>query len=72
MTNKHTHKLVGVVEKEVDIEGGPFARGQLRSYMRAPVAYYTAQLLSQTGNIYIYISNTHIHHMLFKEKRERL
>ena len=31
------------------IEGGAFAKGQLRSYMRTPVAYYTAQLISQSG-----------------------
>lgn len=31
------------------VEGQPFATGQLRSYMRAPVGYYCAQLLSQNG-----------------------
>lgn len=40
------HKLV---EREVKIEGNHFARGQLKSYMRTPVAFFTAQLISQTG-----------------------
>lgn len=31
------------------VEGQSFATGQLRSYMRAPVGYYCAQLLSQNG-----------------------
>ena len=29
------------------IEGGRFARGQLRSYQRTPVGFFAAQLLSQ-------------------------
>ena len=41
--------LSGMVDKAVGIEGGGFAKGQLRSYMRTPVGYYVAQLLSQNG-----------------------
>jgi len=41
------HKaLASYVSKEVGIAQGPFADGQLRSYMRTPVGYYVAQLLS--------------------------
>lgn len=42
-------QVCNLVEKAVNIEGKPFARGQLRSYMRTPVGYYVAQLLSQEG-----------------------
>jgi len=42
--------LSQLVEKATGIEGKAFARGQLRSYMRAPTAYYTAQLISQSGD----------------------
>lgn len=42
--------LSGLVERATGIEGKGFARGQLRSYMRTPTAYYTAQLISQAGN----------------------
>lgn len=38
--------LCPTIEKEIKLEGNDFARGQLRSYMRTPVAYYVAQLLS--------------------------
>jgi NAD+ synthase (glutamine-hydrolysing) len=31
------------------VKSKPFASGQLRSYMRTPVGYYVAQLLSQEG-----------------------
>jgi len=41
--------LSSLVETAVGVEGGAFARGQLRSYMRTPVGYYVAQLLSQAG-----------------------
>jgi NAD+ synthase (glutamine-hydrolysing) len=34
-------------------KGGTFADGQLRSYMRTPVNYYVAQLLSANGNLSI-------------------
>ncbi|EKF33249.1 NAD synthase, putative, partial [Trypanosoma cruzi marinkellei] len=45
------HKqLSRTVETAVGIDGQNFARGQLRSYMRTPVAYYVAQLYSQAGN----------------------
>lgn len=44
------HKeLATVIEKAVGIDGGDFARGQLRSYMRTPPGFYVAQLLSQEG-----------------------
>lgn len=39
-----------IVERAVSIKGKDFARGQLRSYMRTPCAFYIAQLLSQAGN----------------------
>ena len=42
-------ELAAMVEKAVGIEGGDFARGQLRSYMRTPPSFYMAQLLSQEG-----------------------
>jgi len=42
--------LSQLVEKATNISGKAFARGQLRSYMRAPTAYYTAQLISQAGD----------------------
>lgn len=39
--------LAPLVEKAAGIENAPaFARGQLRSYMRTPVAYYLCQLLA--------------------------
>eukprot|EP00696_Hemimastix_kukwesjijk_P012703 gnl/Hemi2/25980_TR8723_c0_g1_i1.p1 gnl/Hemi2/25980_TR8723_c0_g1~~gnl/Hemi2/25980_TR8723_c0_g1_i1.p1 ORF type:complete len:298 (+),score=100.60 gnl/Hemi2/25980_TR8723_c0_g1_i1:95-988(+) len=44
----HT-QLSSLVEAALKIEGGSFARGQLRSYMRTPVSYFAAQLLSQHG-----------------------
>jgi NAD+ synthase (glutamine-hydrolysing) len=48
-TDQHT-RLVNLVDKAVGITGKPFATGQLRSYMRTPVGYYVAQLISQEGN----------------------
>ena len=42
-------QLQGIVDKAVGVEGGQFATGQLRSYMRTPVGYYVAQLYSQKG-----------------------
>jgi len=47
-TEQHT-RLANIVDSAVGIKGGSFATGQLRSYMRAPVGYYVAQLLSQAG-----------------------
>jgi len=43
-------ELSSVVDKAVGIKGESFATGQLRSYMRTPVNYYVAQLISQSGN----------------------
>lgn len=44
------HKqLQELVDKAVGVEGKSFASGQLRSYMRTPVGYYVAQLMSQSG-----------------------
>lgn len=37
------------MESELKLNGDRFARGQLRSYMRTPVAFYAAQLLSASG-----------------------
>merc|ERR550534_2746473 len=42
--------LVTKVDTEVGITGNGFSTGQLRSYMRTPVSYYAAQLLSQEGS----------------------
>ncbi|KEG15395.1 putative NAD synthase [Trypanosoma grayi] len=42
-------QLSKTVEAAVRIEGKDFARGQLRSYMRTPAAYYVAQLYGQEG-----------------------
>jgi len=42
-------QLQQLVDKAVNIEGNSYSTGQLRSYMRTPVGYYTAQLLSQQG-----------------------
>jgi len=47
-TDQH-NRLRELVDKAVGIEGKSFATGQLRSYMRTPVGYYVAQLLSQEG-----------------------
>lgn len=38
-----------IVNKQLKIEGKSFADGNLRSYMRTPTAFYTAQLLGQDG-----------------------
>lgn len=42
-------QLKKLVDTSAGIAGGDFASGQLRSYMRTPVGYYVAQLLSQAG-----------------------
>lgn len=42
-------QLQKLVDTAVGIEGKSFSTGQLRSYMRTPVGYYVAQLLSQSG-----------------------
>ncbi|RNF06236.1 NAD+ synthase [Trypanosoma rangeli] len=42
-------QLSTTIETAVGIDGKDFARGQLRSYMRTPAAYYVAQLYSQGG-----------------------
>lgn len=47
-TEQHT-RLVQLIDKAVGVKGGSFASGQLRSFMRTPVGYYVAQLLSQEG-----------------------
>lgn len=39
----------GLVDTALGLHGHDFASGQLRSYMRTPVGYYVAQLLSQAG-----------------------
>jgi NAD+ synthase (glutamine-hydrolysing) len=44
----HT-QLANLVDTAAGVRGNPFAQGQLRSYMRTPVNYYVAQLLSQQG-----------------------
>jgi NAD+ synthase (glutamine-hydrolysing) len=45
----HT-QLCQKVEEAIQIPGQDFARGQLRSYMRTPVGFFVAQLISQSGN----------------------
>jgi len=47
-TQQH-NLLSSLVDTAAGITGGSFAKGQLRSYMRTPVNYYVAQLLSQQG-----------------------
>jgi len=47
-TQLHT-QLSTLVDTAASVKGNPFAQGQLRSYMRTPVNYYVAQLLSQQG-----------------------
>jgi len=47
-TALHT-QLDELVGNAVGIKGKAFASGQLRSYMRTPVNYYVAQLVSQEG-----------------------
>lgn len=41
--------LVPLIEQSTGIKANFFANGNLRSYMRTPVAFYVAQLLSQEG-----------------------
>jgi NAD+ synthase (glutamine-hydrolysing) len=40
-------QLSKLVDDSIGIKGGQFATGQLKSYMRTPVGFYTAQLLAQ-------------------------
>lgn len=47
-TDLHS-QLQKLVDTAVGVEGKSFATGQLRSYMRTPVGYYVAQLISQSG-----------------------
>jgi len=47
-TNLHT-QLSTLVDRAISIQGGQFPTGQLRSYMRTPVGYYVAQLITQSG-----------------------
>jgi len=47
-TQLHT-QLSGLIDTASAIEGNKFSKGQLRSYMRTPVNYYVAQLLTQQG-----------------------
>jgi NAD+ synthase (glutamine-hydrolysing) len=42
-------QLDSLVSGALGVVSKPFASGQLRSYMRTPVGYYVAQLLSQEG-----------------------
>lgn len=42
-------ELSALVDKAMNIKGEKFATGQLKSYMRTPVAFYAAQLLTQQG-----------------------
>ncbi|KAK2954683.1 putative Intraflagellar transport protein 57 like protein [Blattamonas nauphoetae] len=44
-------QLLQITESSLKLEGNEFSRGQLRSYMRTPVAYYVAQVLSSTAKI---------------------
>lgn len=47
-TDLHS-QLQTLVDTAVGVKGEGFATGQLRSYMRTPVGYYVAQLISQSG-----------------------
>jgi len=42
-------KIVAAVDTAAEITGNKFSTGQLKSYQRTPVGYYTAQLLTQQG-----------------------
>lgn len=42
-------QLRSLVDQSINIEGNRFSTGQLRSYMRTPVNYYMAQLVTQSG-----------------------
>jgi len=42
-------KLVAAVDTAAGITGNKFSTGQLKSYQRTPVGFYTAQLLTQQG-----------------------
>jgi NAD+ synthase (glutamine-hydrolysing) len=41
--------ILQIVNKSVDLPSNLFATGQLKSYMRTPIAFYLAQLLSVNG-----------------------
>ncbi len=43
-------QLASLVSEASSLKANQFATGQLRSYMRTPVNYYVAQLLSSNGN----------------------
>ena len=43
-------QLASAVHEATKLKDSMFANGQLRSYMRTPVNYYVAQLLSANGN----------------------
>lgn len=47
-TALHT-QLQGLCDSAIGIKGNQFSAGQLKSYMRTPVNFYVAQLLSQNG-----------------------
>ncbi|KAJ4462665.1 putative NAD+ synthase [Paratrimastix pyriformis] len=42
-------QLQPLVDGALGMQGNQFAKGQLKSYMRTPVAFYTAQVLSANG-----------------------
>lgn len=44
----HT-QLQSLCDTAIGVEGSAFSNGQLKSYMRTPVNFYVAQLLSQNG-----------------------
>ena len=41
--------IVGLVDSETGVKSNKFSGGQMRSYMRTPINYYCAQLLTQEG-----------------------
>jgi NAD+ synthase (glutamine-hydrolysing) len=47
-SEQHT-QIADLCHKAIGIQGEVFSQGQLKSYMRTPVNYYIAQLLSQAG-----------------------
>uniref|UniRef100_A0A7S4KII8 NAD/GMP synthase domain-containing protein n=1 Tax=Paramoeba aestuarina TaxID=180227 RepID=A0A7S4KII8_9EUKA len=41
--------LKQILDGALGLKGGTFAQGQLKSYMRTPVAYYVTQILNEAG-----------------------
>lgn len=48
--SEYYRSLVQCVETKLGMQSASFARGQLKSYMRTPVAYFVAQMLASAGD----------------------